>query len=341
MPDQERKLGLIPNDGSRPMLKIELPAVALTTPPPAVDWFSTLTVPLGMYGNDQVGDCVVAAIIHDLLVSWCATHPGQKPPRVPTTQDALNFYWSINTDHVDRGLVVQTALDYLLANGIDGYKPLCFATVPLNVTNVRAITGFFVSAIIACEIDQSQYIGTLWDDVASPLVGYHAVSTGQMSAAPDRVGAASWGYVVEMTDAYVVNKVQEVDVIIWPWVYNALPAETAAKLAADFQALTGRTLPPQVLPPVTPPPPPAPTTFHWHVEAGAKIRVYPLRPVTGCILPGWTIAVNPAAFSAPCTVVAHRVTCDGKSGAYTVKVLSGKYYGKTVGVDPASGTTVS
>ncbi len=91
----------------------------------------------------------------------------------------------------------------------------------------------------------------------------------------------------------------------------------------------------------TPPPPPAPSIFHWHVAAGAKIRVYPLRPVSGCILPGWSVTINPTAFSAPCTVVAHRVTCDGKSGAYTVKVLSGKYYGKTVGVDPASGTTVS
>jgi hypothetical protein len=47
------KLGLIPNDGCRPFLKLELPAAALTAPPPAVDWFSKLTVPLGMYGNDH------------------------------------------------------------------------------------------------------------------------------------------------------------------------------------------------------------------------------------------------------------------------------------------------
>jgi hypothetical protein len=99
---------------------------------------------------------------------------------------------------------------------------------------------------------------------------------------------------------------------------------------------------PRPTPPPPPPTPPVtPTIFHWHVAAGAKIRVYPLRPVTGCILPGWSVTINPTAFSAPCTVVAHRVTCDGQSGAYTVKVLSGKYYGKTVGVDAGSGTTVS
>jgi hypothetical protein len=97
--------------------------------------------------------------------------------------------------------------------------------------------------------------------------------------------------------------------------------------------------------PTPPPPPPVPpvtpTIFHWHAAAGAKIRVYPLRPVTGCILPGWSVTINPVAFSAPCTKVVHRVTCDGQSGAYTVKVLSGKYYGMTVGVDAGSGTTVS
>ena len=340
MPDLERKLGLILNDGSRPMLTIELPAAALTTPPAAVDWFSKLTVPLGMYANDQYGDCVVAAIIHDLLVSWCATHPGQKPPRVPTDTDALSFYWALNPDHVDRGLSVQQALDYLLAHGIAGYTPLCFATVPLNVANVRAVTGFFVSAIIACEIDQSQYNSKTWDDVISALIGYHAVCTGQMSAAPDRVGAASWGYIVEMTDAYLTNKVQEVDVIIWPWVYNALPSETADKLAADFKALTGRTLPPQVLP--TPPV----ATLHWHVQHGASVKTYKLGPAPvgggpAPILPGWstTIWTGPDS-SAPCTAETFRHTSDGKSTATTVGILGGAFVGKTVGVGPP-GTSVS
>jgi len=232
------KLGLIPNDGCRPFLKLELPAAALTAPPPAVDWFSKLTVPLGMYGNDQVGDCVAAAIIHDYLVSWCATHPGQTPPVVPTTQDALDFYWSINTDHVDRGLVTQTALEKLLANGICGIKPLAFATVDLSVVNVRAVTGFFVSAILSVEIDQAQYYpAKLWDDVpGSPFLGYHGISSGSLAANPDRAGIATWGYVAQLTDAYITNKVNEVDVIVWPWVYNALPSETAAQLAADFHA---------------------------------------------------------------------------------------------------------
>jgi hypothetical protein len=31
------KLGLIPNDGCRPFLKLELPAAALMAPPPAVE----------------------------------------------------------------------------------------------------------------------------------------------------------------------------------------------------------------------------------------------------------------------------------------------------------------
>ena len=343
MPDLtlQPKLGLLPNDGSRPFLKVELPAAALTAPPAAVDWFAKLTVPLGMYGNDQVGDCVVAAFIHDLLVTWCATHPGQVPPRVPTTQDALNFYWSINTDHVDRGLMTQTALEKLLATGIGGYKPLCFATVDLSVTNVRAITAFFVSAILSVEIDQADYYpAKLLDYVpGSPFLGYHGISSGSLASGPDRTGIATWGYVAQLTDAYITHKIQAVDVIIWPWVYNALPSETADKLAADFKALTGRTLPPQVLP--TPP-----SDFHWHVQHGASGKTYKLDPTfTGSgpapILPGWTTTIwtGPDS-SAPCTKPVFRPTVDGKSHATTVQILSGTLVGRVVGVGPP-GTSVS
>jgi hypothetical protein len=95
-------------------------------------------------------------------------------------------------------------------------------------------------------------------------------------------------------------------------------------------------------PPPPPPPPVSPTIFHWHVAHGAKIKVYSLRPVVGCILPGWTTTVwTGLAFSVPCSKPAPRKTCDGTSGATTVKPLSGKFYGKTVAVCPADGTTVS
>lgn len=330
------KLGLLPNDGSRPFLKVELPAAALTAPPAAVDWFAKLTVPLGMYGNDQVGDCVVAAIIHDLLVTWCATHPGQVPPRVPTTQDALNFYWSINTDHVDRGLVTQTALERLLAAGIAGYKPLAFATVDLSVANVRAITAFFVSAILSVEVDRAQYYpAKLWDYVpGSPFLGYHGISSGSLGSAPDRTGIATWGYVAELTDAYVASKIQAVDVIIWPWVYNALPSETADKLAADFKALTGRTLPPQVLPP-TPGPTPPPPTHTAHVKAGA-IDLY---VVAGGLITARRSA-SVAAATAFCTApksyrTAPGWTINGKrmanpSSATLVQLLSGPLAGQWI-----------
>jgi len=73
-------------DGSRSVFRSSSPGRALTAPPAAVDWFAKLTVPLGMYGNDQVGDLRVAP---SSTTSWSlggATHPGQVPPRVPTTR---------------------------------------------------------------------------------------------------------------------------------------------------------------------------------------------------------------------------------------------------------------
>jgi hypothetical protein len=88
------------------------------------------------------------------------------------------------------------------------------------------------------------------------------------------------------------------------------------------------------------PPPPSPALFHWHVQHGAPVKVYQLDS-PGAILPGWTTTIWLArSSSAPCAKPVFRATVDGKSHATTVKVLSGAYAGKTVGVSPP-GTSVT
>jgi hypothetical protein len=88
------------------------------------------------------------------------------------------------------------------------------------------------------------------------------------------------------------------------------------------------------------PPEPA-AKYHVRIEARALVRIYTLtsRPGVDCIA-GWTAdrwGSKPS--SAPCEAPIHRETCDGKSGAVTVKVTGGRYAGKHIRV--GNGTTVS
>jgi hypothetical protein len=81
--------------------------------------------------------------------------------------------------------------------------------------------------------------------------------------------------------------------------------------------------------PATPGAPIVGSTYRWHVDAGATVRIYTLRKY-----PGETIARivsfrdqewdNPAS-SAPCMRPVFRKTWDGTSGAVTVKILAGAF----------------
>jgi len=82
-----------------------------------------------------------------------------------------------------------------------------------------------------------------------------------------------------------------------------------------------------------------------HIAHGATVRTYAVSS-KGCILKvngsygkdtKWTRPDSHADCNAP----VHRNTCDGLSGANTVRVISGAFAGKTIRVDPASGVTVS
>lgn len=87
-------------------------------------------------------------------------------------------------------------------------------------------------------------------------------------------------------------------------------------------------------------PPPPPALYHWHVAAHGVVKLYSLDPA-GDILPGWTTTIWGATnSSAPCTKPVFRATADGASHATTVRILSGTFVGKTVGV-AAPDTSVS
>jgi len=242
--------------------KVELPAAALTAPPAAVDWFAKLTVPLGMYGNDQVGDCVVAAI-HP-RTSWSLGAPRTRPGPPSRADHPGRAELLLVDQHRPRGpgLVTQTPWEAAQPQG----SPLQAARVRDGSTaergeRPRGSLAFSSRTILSVEVDRAQYYrrSSGITCLARPSWATTASRPARSALPPIATGIATWGYVAELTDAYVASKIQAVD-----GHHLALglqrPAERDGRQAgADFKALTGRTLPPQVLPPTPARPRPPPT----------------------------------------------------------------------------------
>lgn len=100
------------------------------------DYCSKVTVPWGMYGNDEIGDCTAADTAHALMLRTACV--GQIV--VPTDADVIKFY-SDTTGYVpgkpetDQGADEQAICQYLVTHGFLGHR--ASATVPVDCSNVE------------------------------------------------------------------------------------------------------------------------------------------------------------------------------------------------------------
>lgn len=151
------KLGCKPKrpDSRTFRLSKYLNRLTLPTAPPAVDW--TKAVPqYGMLLNDQLGDCVIAGMMH-LAMTWQA-NAGVfiAPPtdaEVVAAYSAIGGYDPSRTDAggnnpTDQGCAMLDALKYWRTTGLQiagqNHKILAFAEVNLsNATEVRTALWLF------------------------------------------------------------------------------------------------------------------------------------------------------------------------------------------------------
>jgi hypothetical protein len=145
-------------------LKIsELPAA-----PPAVDW--TKAVPRwGMLLNDQLGDCVIAGMMH-LTMGWRA-NAGNPPPQ-PVDSEVIAAYSAIGgyvpgDSSTDRGCNMLNALNYWRNTGIsiggETHKILAFAEVNLkDDAEVKAALWLFGGLFTGFEMPQSAANAATW-----------------------------------------------------------------------------------------------------------------------------------------------------------------------------------
>jgi hypothetical protein len=254
--------------------------------PAAEDYLAVLGGGWEMLGNDVAGDCVAVTYAN---VRRLVTATLTDTPDYPSQDQVWAVYKTQNPDFdpngspdtngpgsdADQGMDVQTLLEYLVSTGgPDGVKAVAFAAVdPKNADEVKAaiaIFGYVWTGITVSEANQQEFAdGQPWDyDPSSPVDGGHSIITGGYGtpgAGP--LGGderfITWAAETSFTDEFWANSVDEAFVVIWPEHLGSrefLEGVNLLALAADYQEITGRSLPLPAPPQPAPvPAPPAPT----------------------------------------------------------------------------------
>lgn len=128
----------------------------------AVDFGSTMTQPWGMLGNDDYGDCVIAAKNHFLQ---CVSANATGTPIAVTTAQTLAEYSSItgfdkDDPDTDNGTVPLDALKYFLAHG----EIVAYGQVdPTNDAHVAAAIQLFGGLYSGWDLPIAWQTADIWD----------------------------------------------------------------------------------------------------------------------------------------------------------------------------------
>lgn len=259
------KRGKLPNNPDAPRLTLttqHLAALSAVLPelpisPLIMDDLSAVAQRAGgfpWYGNNKIGDCVLAALGHAIQVF---TLLGSGTEITVPDQAIFDAYsaitgWNPTDPSTDRGTVIQDALHYWRTVGIAKHRIAAYAQVPLhNRALLEAALNIFGVAIVGVSLPQSaedQFARhEQWTTVDGSLdVGGHCVLAGayqQISATDVVPEVVTWADVQSIADEWWENNVDEVWVVFtreWCDAVGLSPRGIAlAALGRDFQALTG------------------------------------------------------------------------------------------------------
>lgn len=198
--------GRLSDDPDRPHLKLSRVLTSeLAAPPASADWLSAVPGDAwGMLGNDQVGDCTVAALAHKRIGD---AFVNQGVSLDISTADCLKYYghfgYRPGNPSTDQGAVCQDVLSYWHRRGFRGEK--CGPYARVNVedhTELKQAISLFGQIYVGVTITQAaedQFNGDeVWDVTRrSPVLGGHCITLGAYDK--DGLDAVTWGTVHRLT----------------------------------------------------------------------------------------------------------------------------------------------
>lgn len=231
-----------------------------------------------MLGNDQAGDCTIAAVLHQGGVHT-AEQPGGSE-RVPTTQEALTQYQQI-CGPGDQGCYIPEVMDAWRDKGIvvGGKKVVADGYVSLTLGDellAKIALYLFGPIHFGINLPNDWYThaspGFVWDVTTSRIVGGHSIAIPGYNTQGFRV--STWGAVGLMTYPafHSPQWVEEIYATLSPdWYSKDGLDEHGINVAALRDALatikSGGTpdIPDDPNPPTppTPPEPPTPPVHQW------------------------------------------------------------------------------
>lgn len=264
-----RALGRIPNDPTRPRLRLRL-AAAPTTVPDTVDHASRVN-DWPMYSNDTVGDCVPAAAAH--IVASLTTYGGGQT-RVIADQGVLGAYaavtgWDPTRPDTDQGTNMQDFLGWwrtTTAAEFGEHRIAAFASLDVQDTALLTqVLDQLGSVYVGMAFPQFAYAqldaGQPWDvqDADATVLGGHCVNV--VGRRPGQWQVVTWGRTQWVTDAFWSRYFEEAWApLTADWLSAAGTTPTGLSLAGlgeQFTALTGQPSPFPDTPIDAPPAPPA------------------------------------------------------------------------------------
>lgn len=233
---------------------------ALGPPPPtSTDYVSPMLAQcggnLGMFLNDQLGDCVCADSAHQVMLH--TANGGQIV--IPTDADVLALYEAVGgykpgDSSTDQGCDETSMCEYLMTTGLSGQKSAGSGPIdPQNLDHVRWAVQLFGACRLGVVVDsqmESQYSsGQPWTTPADPndqSAGGHDVPVVKYDA--DYAYVITWGKVQPVAWSLMAQQafLEEAHAEVWPeFIANTGSAPNGLnlqQLLSDLPIVTGEIL---------------------------------------------------------------------------------------------------
>lgn len=216
-------------------------------PPTSTDYVSALMAAcannLGMFLNDQLGDCVCADSAHQVMLH--TANAGSIV--IPTDDDVLKLYEAVGgyvpgNSATDQGCDETSMCEYLMTNGLSGQKSAGSGPVdPAQLDHVRWTVQLFgacrLGIVVDSQMEQQYSAGQPWTTPASaddPDAGGHDVPVVKYDA--DYAYVITWGKVQPVAWSLMAQQafLEEAHAEVWP---DFVAATGSAPNGLDLQQL--------------------------------------------------------------------------------------------------------
>lgn len=221
-------------------------------PPASSNWYADVAT-WEMLANDQVGDCVFAAILHLILQQESYTMAPAKPA-LPTDAEAIAAYSAVTgyvpgnpaTDQGTYMLGAGGAMAYWASHGITCggvlNKPLAFLQVGKNPVEYRQAISTFSNLLVGIQLPEAivspDVVPDVWRDFSGPVAGGHEILLVGYETLPSGVyyDLVSWGSLYRCTEEFLLRVIEEAATVLNPAFMNAQGTSPAGTDLASLQA---------------------------------------------------------------------------------------------------------